>query len=90
MQFQFRALELEKMEKVTKDLYKRIYKDNGSYTYPKVAENKVWSKGGMYFKGMELIGSNERKEKNPKVSLLKVYKKKIILAIEEKMLSCFI
>ena len=35
-----------KMEKVIKDLYKRVYKDNGLYAYPKIAKISyaVWGR----------------------------------------------
>lgn len=46
-----------RMKKATKDSYKRVYKDDRSYTYPKIAENKLRSVGEEYFAGVELTGA---------------------------------
>ena len=77
------------MVKAAKDSYKRVYRPNGSYHYPKVNSNRLRKKGEMYFKSMELNGSSEGTQKCPKVSLLKEYKEKIIPAIEQKVVERF-
>ena len=64
-----------RMEKAKKDSYKRVYRDDGSYHYPKIAEGLLRVKGQEYFKGVELTGANEGTAKDPKVSLLKCTKK---------------
>ena len=45
---------VERMVKATKDSYKRVYKDDGSYYYPKIPANKLQSKGEEYFQGCEI------------------------------------
>ena len=74
-----------KMVKATQDSYKRVYKPDGRYWYPKIPANILRKKGEMYFKSCELTGTNEGTEKKPKISLLKVYQDIIIPAIEEKI-----
>ena len=78
-----------RMVKATKDSYKRVYNDDGTYSYPKVATNLLRRKGEVYFKPCELTGSNEGTEFKPKVSLLKVYKDTIIPDLEEKIVRRF-
>ena len=43
----------------------------------------------MYFKSFELTGSSEGTARNPKISLLQVYREKIIPKIEEKVVQRF-
>ena len=78
-----------KMVRAKKDSYKRVYNADGTYGYPQVEANKLRSKGELYFKGLELNGSSEGTEKDPKVSLLKIYQDEIIPAIEEKIVRKF-
>ena len=53
------------------DSYKRVYANDGkSYTYPKIAENRLRVKGQLYFQNMEITGSKEGTEKEPKMALL--------------------
>ena len=73
------------MKKAEKDSYKRVYRDDGTYHYPCILENRLQKKGEMYFSNVELTGSNEGTDNSPKVSLLKVYEDEIIHAIEEKV-----
>ena len=62
-----------------------MYKDNVSFTCPKVQENLSREKRTEYFKGVELTGKNIGVEKYPKMSLLDVTKNKIIIpAMEDK------
>ena len=72
-----------------KDTFKRVYRPDGTFHYPKIESNRLRKKGEMYFKGMELTGSSEGTEKKPKISLLNEYKTKIIPAIEEKVVARF-
>ena len=78
-----------KMVSAAKDTYKCVYHPSGLYHYPKIAENKVCTKGQMYFKPVKLSGSSEGTEKKPKILLLKVYKEEIVPAIEEKVVKRF-
>ena len=55
-----------RMLKAKKDTYKRVYRENNTYHYPKIAENKLRTKGGLYFQGVELTGSSEGTKKNPR------------------------
>ena len=52
-----------RMVKAKKDTYKRVYRENNTYHYPKIAENKLRTKGGLYFQEVELTGSNEGTKK---------------------------
>ena len=71
-----------KMVKATKDSYKRVYKDDGSYHYPKIAVNKLRSKGDEYFQSCEITGSAEGNDKSPKMSLISAYRDVIIPDLE--------
>ena len=74
-----------KMVTCTKDSYKRVYKDDGTFHYPRIPANMLRKEGEQYFKSLELTGSSEGTAKKPKISLLKVYKEIIIPDIEEKL-----
>ena len=66
------------------DRYKRIYADDGkSYTYPKIVENKLRVKGQLYFQNMEITGSKERTEKEPKINLLLYHRDILFPRLEE-------
>ena len=56
--------------KASRDTYRRVYKDDGSYHYPTIQENLLRKKGELYFKGMEVTGSSRGTRKEPKFSLL--------------------
>ena len=74
-----------KLEKAKKNSYKRVYDENGSYTYPKIEENILCKEGLEYFKSYDLRGSSEGSAKKPKISLLKIYKEQIIPDFEKKV-----
>ena len=76
-----------KMMNATRDSYLKIYKDDGSYHYPKIQYNLLREKGTYYFKGIELTVSNIGAEKDPKVSLLDVTKSTTISSIEEQVVT---
>ena len=78
-----------KMVQATKDSYKRVYKSDGTYHYPKIDSNRLRKQGKFYFKSMELTGSSEGTNKKPKISLLKVYQDEIIPSIERKVVERF-
>ena len=78
-----------KMVKAKQDSYKRVYRDDGTYRYPKTEGNLLRRKGEEYFKCCELTGSKEGSKKKPKISLLKVYQEKIIPDLEEKIVRRF-
>ena len=77
------------MVKEKKDLYKRVYCNDGAYHYPKVPENNICSNGKEYFQNLELTGSSKGTAAQPKMSLLKVYKETIVPAFEEKVVRRF-
>ena len=55
-----------------KDSYKRVYKSDGTWHYPKIAANLLRRKGQEYFENMEITGSNEGGEgKKGKFALTK-------------------
>jgi hypothetical protein len=58
---------------VERDTYKRVYKGDGTFHYPKIETNRLRRKGELYFKSMEITGSTEGTEKKPKFSLLKYF-----------------
>ena len=72
-----------------KDTYKRVYKENGTYHYPKLQQNQLRKKGELYFEPLNLTGSSEGTEDDPKVSLLHLYRDRIIPAIERKIVNRF-
>ena len=71
--------------KADKDSYKRVTDKNGNFSYPKIPENQLRVQGQYYFKPKELMGSSEGTPKDPKISLLKLYKEQIIPEIERKI-----
>ena len=77
------------MVKAVKDSYKRVYREDGTYHYPKIESNILRKKGEYYFRGCKLTGSNEGTERNPKMSLLRVYENTIIPDLEEKIVRRF-
>ena len=52
-----------------KDSFKRVYREDGTYHYPKVAENRLREKGKEYFENWEITGSNKMKGTTPKFAL---------------------
>lgn len=79
-----------RMVKAQKDSYKRVYNDDDhTYTYPRIEENKLKSKGEESFQNVDLTGCSEGTTKDPKCSLLKIYKEQIIKALEEKVVKRF-
>jgi len=41
------CIRIGKMVKATKDSYKRVYKEDGSFHYPKEPSNQLWKKSEM-------------------------------------------
>ena len=78
-----------RMVKAKRNTYKRVYKEDGSYTYPKIEANLLRREGEEYFKSCELTGSKEGTSKKPKMSLLKVYQEQIIPDLEEKIVKVY-
>ena len=62
------------MRPASKDTYKRVYKPNGGFHYPKIEANRLRKKGELYFKSMEVTGSKEGTARSPKFSLLNYFK----------------
>ena len=83
------CLRVGKMVKAKKDTYKRVYRPDGSYHYPKTDANKLRIKGNDYWQNFELNGSKEGTEKKPKISLLKLYEDIIVPDIERKVVDRF-
>ena len=71
--FPISLVRVGRMVKATKDLYKRVYRDNGTYHYPKIAANKLQTKGVEYSQAVEITGSKEGTNKDPKLSLISVH-----------------
>ena len=62
-----------------KDTYKRVYKDDGSYSYPPRPENLLRKKGNKYFENREVTGSKEAdKDGNLKFPLTKWVKEDLV------------
>ena len=72
-----------KSEKAVRNTYKRVYKPDGTYHYPKVQSNMLRKKGQFYFKNLEITGSSTGTTKNPKFCLLDWIKNIEIPACEE-------
>ena len=71
--------------KAKKNSYKRVYRSDGTFHFPKIEENLLRIKGKEYFTSLELTGSSEGTEKDPKISLLNLYQETIIPILEEKV-----
>ncbi|KAL7577336.1 hypothetical protein ACA910_002073 [Epithemia clementina (nom. ined.)] len=71
------------MMKATRDTYKHVYSDNGTYHYPKRAANLLRVKGLMYFRNLEITGSNKGTAKDPKFDLLPWFATTEIPALEQ-------
>lgn len=78
-----------KMKFADRDSYERVYNEDGSHFYPAYIENRLRVAGNEYFEGYELTGSSDGTEKDPKVSLLRLYKDQIIPQIEQKVVERF-
>ena len=79
------CIRVGRMVKAQKDSYRRVYKGNGTFHYPKITENILRRKGVEYFSAVELTGSSEGTEKAPKMSLLKQYEDQIVPDLERKV-----
>ena len=64
------CIRVGKMVKAKMDSYSRVYREDGTYHYPKVDSNLLRRKGEEYFKNVELTVSSNGTEKDQKVSLL--------------------
>ncbi len=62
-----------RMEPAKKNTYKRVYDSNGKYHYPKIPANLLRRRGQLYFKSLEVTGSNPGTEKEPKFPLVKYF-----------------
>ena len=62
------------MVPAARDTYRRVYRDDGTYHYPQIASNRLRRKGELYFKSMEITGSNPGTAKEPKFDLLSLYR----------------
>ena len=71
-----------RMIQAKKDSYKRVYYDDGSYSYPRIPENKLRSKGEYYWNDMDITGSSEGTDQDPKYSLLNWHRDQLIPAME--------
>ena len=71
------------MVKAEKDIFKRVYRDDGTYYYPRILQDQLRKKGELYFKRRELKISSDGTEKSPNIYLISVYQRDIITAIEE-------
>ena len=52
-----------KYVKAKKNSYKRVYRDNGTYHYPKIDENILRKEGEDYFETFDLVGASEGTKK---------------------------
>ena len=65
------------------DSYKSFYKDDGSYTYPRLPKTSLRVKGELYFKNMEITKSKEGIEREPKMDLLPYHRRILFPRLEE-------
>ena len=68
-------------EQAKRDSYKRVYDDEGRFTYPKIPENLERRKGQYYWKNKTLCGSNEPGD--DQFSLIRAYREFIIPEMEK-------
>eukprot|EP00978_Attheya_sp_CCMP212_P046191 scaffold378327_cov47-Attheya_sp.AAC.1 len=59
------------MQKAKKNSYSRVYRNDGTYHYPKDPANILRREGEENFENWEIQGVSEGTAKNPKFSLLK-------------------
>jgi len=71
-----------KMLPAAKDTFKRVYRPDGSFHYPKIPENMLRQKGELYFKPLEVTGCNEGTAADPKFSLKKFFEETEIPKLE--------
>ena len=71
--------------KAKKDTFGLVYREDGTYHYPKSANNILRKNGEFYFTPIEITGSSEETEKNPKFRLLCFF-----IDIEIPQLNCFV
>ena len=72
------------MVKTTKDTYKRVYRDDGTYHYPKIPENQLRHAGQMYFENWEIRGSDSSSaEGKGKYALTTWAEEEIMPALED-------
>ena len=72
-----------RMVEAPRDTYKRVYREDGTYHYPKIARNQLRRKGELYFKGMEITGSSKGTTTKPKFDLLSFFQNTEIPRLEE-------
>ncbi len=72
-----------RMMAAARDTYKRVYRDDGTYHYPRIAENRLRIKGNLYFKGMEVTGSNKGTDAVPKFDLVSYFRDTEIPRLDE-------
>lgn len=83
------CVRIGRMLPAKRDSYKRVYKEDGTYHHPQIEANKLRTKGQLYFTSLDLKGSSEGTEKKPKCSLLKIYKERVMAAIEREVVDRF-
>lgn len=60
-----------RMEEAKQNIYRRVYRDDGSYHTPAIPDNQLQRRGELYFRNMEVTGCSEGTDIDPKFSLLK-------------------
>ena len=68
-------------EQAKRDSYRRVYDDEGRFTYPQIAENHERTKGEYYWKNKTLCGTHEPND--DQFSLIRGYKDFIIPEMEK-------
>ena len=71
-----------RMEKATRDTYRRVYDENGKYTMPQIPQNQLRKKGEYYFRPLEVTGSNCGDTKTPKFSLKQYFSNSLFPKLE--------
>ena len=66
-----------RMQRASRDTYRRVYDDEGRYTMPKRPENRLREKGREYFCPMEVTGSFEGTPTKPKYSLKRYFQERL-------------
>jgi hypothetical protein len=70
------------MVKAKKNSYRRVYRNDGTYHYPKDPANMLRREGEEYFENWEIQGVSEGTAKNPKFSLLKYKRERLRMKLD--------
>ena len=68
-----------------RDTFRRVYRDDGTYHYPRNPESRLRIAGQQYFQNWEITGSNEGTPTDRKFSLLKYWREELFPILDKKV-----